>query len=147
MSSEMFAFCKLPCSRNWQPPELRSVPVALVLAKQSSVTFLLLLVCMLGEQPAWKLTGENEEPTSNLDDEFGRRTKREKGSNGGSKTERELTVVADYSVAVQVGLSYHVVHLFVGQLFAQICHHQPELWCAYETVAISIENPKCLSIA
>merc|ERR1719206_256788 len=51
----------------------------------------------------------------------------------------ELLVI-DLPVAIHIGLPDHLVDLFVRQLLAQVRHHVAKLCCAYETVAISVED-------
>lgn len=47
-----------------------------------------------------------------------------------------LTLIVDLPIAVDVGFADHFVHLFVSELFAQVCHDVPQLRCTDVAVTI-----------
>jgi hypothetical protein len=47
-----------------------------------------------------------------------------------------ITFIVDLTVSVNVCLPDHLVHLFIGQLLAQVGHHVTQLGRRDETVAV-----------
>mmetsp|Transcript_35126 Transcript_35126/g.78178 ORF Transcript_35126/g.78178 Transcript_35126/m.78178 type:complete len:206 (+) Transcript_35126:571-1188(+) len=49
-------------------------------------------------------------------------------------------LVVDLTITINIGLADHLLHLFLGELLAQVGHHMPQLSSRDEAVSILIEH-------
>lgn len=46
-------------------------------------------------------------------------------------------------IAIDIGLTDHLVNFFFGQFFAQVGHHVSEFGCRDQAVSITVEYLEC----
>lgn len=57
------------------------------------------------------------------------------------KLVKELTIVVDIAITIDISFFYHILDLGICQLFTQVHHHTTQLGRRYYAIVILVEHP------